>query len=314
MKVELVEEGHTYIVNGDIASISITELLKKHELAPSYKSVPKKKMEQASQEGKDVHKDLENVLNIAGFEPTTEQGKNFKAWCKENIDCAVGEQKLAYNYKGIIIAGTADVMGFLKDGNAFIGDHKNTATFHREYVSWQVSIGDYFARKLEGEKINGKKMFWKGAKNFYCFQYDKGTGELDVIELEKIPDEEIERLLECEFNGEKYERRELVIDPELQIKFLKAEKALADIEIAHKQAEATAKELRQMICDLCEKQKIYSWESPSGLVKVTYYPDRDDIIVDTPKLKKEYPQVWANCQKIRHTRSFVKVKVKEEGE
>lgn len=314
MKIEFVEEGHTYIVDGEIASISVTELLHKHGLAPSYKGVSKKKLAEASEEGKSVHKDLENFTNKAGYEPTTPQGQNFKAWYKENVDCATAEQKLAYNYNGMIIAGTADEMGFLKDGSAFIGDHKNTASFDREYVSWQVSLNDYFARQLKGEKVNGKKIHWKGATKFYCFKYDKKTGELTVIELEKIRDEEIERLLECELKGEKYERRELVIEPELQVKFLQAEKALAEIEIAHKQAEATAKELRQMICDLCEKQKVYSWESPSGLVRVSYVGENDTMIVDSSKLKKEFPQVWAKCQKLKHTKSYVRVKVKGEEE
>ena len=314
MKIEMEENTHTYIVDGDVASISITELLRKHKLSPNYKGVSKKKLEQSSQEGKIVHKDLEDFLNVAGYEPKTKQGQSFKEWYKANIDCATAEQKVAYNYKGIIIAGTADVLGFLKDGTAFVGDHKNTATFHREYVSWQVSLLDYFFRKLGGEKINGKKINWKGAKNFYCFHYNKDTGEMTPIELEQVPDIEIERLLECGFNNEMYERRELVIEPELKAKFLEAERVLAQIEIQHKQAEATAKELRQTICDLCEQQKVYSWESPSGRVKVSYCAPMEKIIVDSAKLKREYPQVWERCQKLTKQKSYVKVKIKQEGE
>ena len=46
MKIELEEKNHTYFVDGEIASISITELLRKHGLAPDYGSVSKAKLSQ----------------------------------------------------------------------------------------------------------------------------------------------------------------------------------------------------------------------------------------------------------------------------
>lgn len=313
MFIEFEEKNHVYSVNGEIASISVTELLAKHGLAPDYSGINKKKLNESAKKGKEVHKDLENILRIAGYEPTTEQGKQFKEWVDNNLDCGVGEQMLGYERDGMIIAGTADVMGISKDRTfVVIGDHKNTAKFHREYVSWQVSLLDYFARKLGREKINGKILNWGGAKYFYCFHYDPKTAKMTVYELEKIADEEIEKLLDCEYNNTLYERPMLVIDPELQERYLQAEEAFMEIEEKAKQAQATRDGVRAEMLALFERQGIKSWESPNKKLLVTYVAPQDRISVDSNKLKKNFPQVYAECQKLSKIKAQIRVTVRED--
>ena len=317
MQISFEEKGHIYSVNGDIASISVTELLAKHGLAPDYSGINKAKLKETANKGKEVHKDLENILNERNYKPTTEQGKQFAKWVEENLDCGVGEQMLGYEYNGLIIAGTADVMAIGKDRKTLIiADHKNTAKFHREYVSWQVSILDYFARKLGREKINGKLLGWKGAKEFYCFHYDTKTGEMTVYELEKVADEEIERLIECEYKGETYQRPTLVIDPELQEKYLLAEEEFVMLETKANELKKTRDMLREQLLELFEKQVIKSWESPNKKLLVTYVAPIDRIGVDNSKLKKEFPQVFTACQKLTHTKAQLRVKIRgeEDGE
>lgn len=314
MQISFEEKGHIYSVNGEIASISVTELLAKHGLAPDYNGISKTKLKESADKGKAVHKDLEDILNVTAYEPKTEQGKHFAKWVKENLDCGVGEQMLGYEYNGLIIAGTADVMGIAKDRTLIVADHKNTAKFHREYVSWQVSILDYFARKLGKEKINGKLLNWKGAKNFYCFHYNPSSGSMTVYELEKIGDEEIEKLIECEYNNEIYQRPLLVIDPELQKQYLLAEEKFYALEKQTKELQATRDGLRNQILELFEKQGIKSWESPDNKILVTYVAPIDSIRVDSAKLKNNYPQVFSECQKITHTKAQLRVKLRGEDE
>ena len=311
MLIDFDEQSHTYSLNGDIASISVTELLRKHGLAPDYSKVSKAKLEEASAKGKEVHKDLEYILNEFDYEPKTLQGCNFKAWVEKNIDSGVGEQMLGYESNGFTLCGTADVMGQLKTGEWFVGDHKNTAKFNREYVSWQVSLLDYMARNING-KINERKFYWKGATKFFCFHYDTKSGELSVKELDKIPDAEIERLIQCEMNGEIYKRQQLAVDKDLQKRFLTAEEFLVKMELVYKEAEANAKALREEMLALFEKQGIKTWESPNKKVQVTYVEPIDKISVDSQKLKKEFPQVYTECQKLTKTKAQLRVKVREE--
>lgn len=314
MRIELKEDTHTYIINGDIASISVTELLHKHKLAPDYSGVNLEKVEQSAELGKKIHKDLEDVLNEFAYQPQTEQGKNFCKWVEKNLDCGVGEQKLGLDYKGMLVAGTADVMAIAADKQLVLADHKNTSKFQQEYVTWQVSILDYMARKLGKEKINGKILNWKGATKFYCFHYNPKTGEMKVHELEKIADEEIERLLECEFTNTIYKRKELAIDDALKNKFLQAEKALLDVETQYKQAKANAETIREELCKKFEEQGIVSWESPNKLIKVTYVAPMDKISVDSTKLKKEYPEVYKQCQKLSQQKGYIKITNRSKGD
>lgn len=310
MVIEFEEKEHIYSVNGDIASISVTELLSKHGLAPNYDGVNKQALRESAEKGKEVHKDLENILNVAGYEPKTPQGKHFADYVKEYFDCGVGEQMLAYENDGLIIAGTADIMAIGKNKAYIVADHKNTSKFHREYVSWQVSLLDYFARKLGKEKINGKMLKWKGASEFYCFHYDPKTGDMKVYDLEKVPDEEIECLIDCEKNGEIYQRPVLVVDKELKEKLETAEQILIEKEREHKQAELVAKELREQLCQAMENQGIKSWET--DCLKVTYVAPIDRISVDSKKLKEKYPAVFNECQKLSKVKANVRVTLKGE--
>lgn len=312
MIIEIDEKTHTYSVNGDIASISVTELLQKHGLSPDFSGVNKQVLRKKAEKGKGIHKDLENVLKTANYEPKTEQGKLFQTWVEENLDCGTAEQPLAYEYNGMIIAGTADIMGIMKNGDYLLADHKNTAKFEREYVAWQVSLLDYFARKLGKEKVNGKQLNWKGAKQFKCFHYDLKKSTMEVKKLDKVPDVEIERLIECEYNGEIYQRAVLVVENELVAKFEQAENFLKqkqeDFEIAKKEAELVREELRQLF----ERQGIKSWETPN--LKVTYIYPTERISVDSAKLKANYPQVYSECQKLTQVRSSIRITFKEKDE
>lgn len=308
MRIDFDEKNHIYRVDGDIASISVTELLHKHGLAPDYSGVSKTVLKAAAARGKEIHKDLENVCNLKNYTPTTSQGAQFDEWIKQNVDCAAAEQVLAYDFDGMIIAGTADILGFLKNGELFVGDHKTTSTFDREYVSWQVSLLDYMARKNNGRLINDRPIFWRGASKFYCFWYNGDT--MTVKELTKIDDKEIEKLLMAELNGDLYVRPELVVADDLRAQVEIVERVLAKSEADYKQAKENAEKLRAELLAEMERQGIKSYETDA--FKVTYVAPVDRLTVDSKKLKAEYPQAYANCQKLTKVKASVRVTIKGE--
>ena len=297
------------MVDGESAHISVTELLHKHTLAPDLSKVPSEVVKAKAESGTAIHKDLENVLNEKGYEPKTVQGENFEKWVRENVDCAVGEQVLGLDFGGMKFGGTADVLGFMKNGERFVGDHKTTATFNREYVSWQVSLLDYFARQLSGQLLNGRQWNWNGATKFFCFWYDK-DGNLTVKELEKVADSEIERLIECEYKGEPYQRPQLVVEQELRERFEQAETHLAEIEQSYKTAKANAEAVRERLREEMERQGIRSFETER--LKLTYVPQNDRYTVDSTKLRREFPQVYQQVVKLTKVKPSVRIAVKGE--
>lgn len=306
MKIGFDEKTHTYTVDGDIAFISVTELLHKHKLAPDYSKVDKADLKAKRDKGKEIHKDIENWFNMTDYEPTTVQGDRFSKWASKNIACGVAEQLLAYNYKGLVFAGCCDLVFFLKNGDIAIGDHKYTENIDKEYVSWQVSIYDYFARKLSGRTINGHKWNWKGANCFYCFKHT--DEDLKVIELEKICDKEIERLFECEFNREVYQRPMLVVAEEFRLAIEKAEQVLLSVETELATAKLNAKKLRTQLLSEMQRQNVSEWETEN--FKVSLVRGYEKQTVDSKKLKREFPQAYINCQQISKVAPSVRVTAK----
>lgn len=310
MIVDFEKNDHIYSVNGNIAETSVTELLQKQGLAPDYSSVSKKVLNAKAKRGTEIHKDLEGVLNEKDYTPKTQEGEQFAEWVKNNLDSGVGELKIGYDQNGLTIAGTADFVAIGKHKELIIGDHKTTAKFEREYVTWQVNLYDYFLRVLGDEPLNEHILNWKGASKFYCLWYNKG--EFQAIELEKVPDEEIRRLLDCEAKGTKYERKELVVDKDLQLQFKKAEEYLMQVENTYKQAQENAKKIREQMLSLFEKQGIYSWKTDN--MSVTYVISKDKETLDSKRLKKEEPTLYSRYVKLTKVKPFLRVTIKKEGE
>lgn len=312
MQVDFLEDGHLYAVNGEIARLSVTELLHKHGLAPDYEKIDTEVLKKKAEKGKKIHKDLENILNVDDYDPTTKEGEQFKEWVDRNLDKGVGEQVLGFESYGMLLAGTADFMGTMKDGTLVIADHKTTSQLHKEYVTWQVSLLDFFARRLDGATLNGEKFSWKGAKKFLCFHY---TPELKVVKLDKIPDTEIVKLLDCELHGEIYQRPKLVIDRDLKTRLVKLEEEFYNAEMVAKEIKKKVDVARAELLSAFKKQGISRWESPNGKILASYVPAKESLHVDEKKLMQKYPFIFAECQKLTRKEAYVKITVrKEKGE
>ena len=133
-------------------------------------------------------------------------------------------------------------------------------------------------------------------------------------ELNKVADEEIERLLDCELRDEIYQRPTLVIDPELQQKYLQAEENFIAFEKQIKAVQKVRDDLRAEMLRLFEEQGIKSWESPDGKLLVTYIPQTEQVRVDSTKLKTKFPQVFTECQKLSKVKSQIRVTVRGEDD
>ena len=306
MTITLSKEGHLYFVDGEVGTISVTELLRKHGLAPTYFKANTEKRER----GTAIHEDLERVCNSNRYKPKTEEGKRFKAWANENLSGVIAEQPLALTVgyrKDFTIVGTADILAVAKNGECIIADHKNMAKVSKESVAWQVSFYDYMARSCSGQEINGKAFTWRGADKLLCFQYS--DGEMKTIELERIPDEEIERLIWCERNDEIYKKPELALTDDFASAIEKAELTLAEAQTQYELAKANTEELRKALIKQMKEQGIKSWETEK--VKITYIPPTQRTTVDSGLLKALYPAQYLACQKVTEIKETVRITIRK---
>ena len=315
MYIQFDEKDHIYSLNGEIADISITELLHKHGLAPSYEGISKTMLKASAKAGKTFHKEFEEITDDSNVEPKTEYGRLYKEWLYSNVDYAFAEKMVGIELDGWTLCGTADLVAF-KGKKMIIADHKTTSTFQKEYVSWQVSIIDYLIRHNETGIFNDDKNkvnfhhYYESEQpsELYCLWYN--NGELKVKELQRVEDKEIERLFECERKGEIYSRKELVVEDDLMQAFLVAEKTLIDIQKQYEIATANAKAIREQLKTIMEQQGIIKWETPNG-VKVTYIPATERTNIDKTLLKKEFPKAYETCLKPTKVASQIRITIGE---
>lgn len=299
-KIEFEEENHIYYLNGEQAKLSITQLLAKHKLTPSYKDVDKDILKAAAKRGTLYHKDLEEVIKNKNYIPMTEQGQNYKEWFDKNVDSGVSEVMIGINYKGLILCGTIDDMLILKNGEYTLDDHKFNREFHRQAVTYQTSLALFMLKyaSLNGYMINGRDYtgFVNGDVKLNCDFFETGQTNFERISLNKISDEEIIRLLECELKGEIYEPKEieLTIGNYTVDDLTRKEIELAEYELKIKALKDEITSIRNSVKDTLETNRVEKWSSPKGVVKYTYVKQSSYVRLDTQKLKNEAPELYSS--------------------
>lgn len=298
MKVVFRETDHTYWL-GDKQLISVTRLLKKHGLATDYTGISEEVLEKAANKGTLVHKEIENYIKNGevGFtselsdfiDITAELG--FTAEDSEIILPAgeIPDDKVDdYFY-----AGTADLIGKIGDGYA-PADLKTTAKVDKRAYAWQLALYE----RLCGVKFD----------KLYIFHLGKNS---KAIPIERISDAEVDRLLECERNGEIYSEPGLVIANELLARAQEAELELKRAEEVKKEAEATAKEYRQKLYEAMQRQNVSSWETADKSMLITCVAPSTKTSIDSTKLKKEMPEIAEKYSKTSTVSGYVKITIRE---
>lgn len=84
--------------------------------------------------------------------------------------------------------------------------------------------------------------------------------------------------------------------------------AIADIASKKKELEEQDKKMREQLEAAMEQHNIKSFEN--DLVKITYTEPSKRISVDSAKLKKNYPDVYAECSKTSDVKGSVRITVK----
>lgn len=288
--IEFREDTHEYFLDGR-KLISVTQLMRKHGLAPSYDAVPSEVLKAKAERGTLIHKEIEDWLKNGEIGFTTELTEFRKHIAKNGIK-ALASEEIVHND---IVAGTVDLV--LDDTYTTVADIKTTATLHKEAVSWQLSIYAHLVGNATG--------IWASKGQAYHFQPD---GALKVVDIPLKPEEEVERLLECERNGELY-KRELTVSETALAELAEVESLIKAIEEQKKAAEAQAAELRAALMAAMEQNGCTSFENER--IKLTYVAPYTKEAIDTKKLKKELPQIAEQYTKTSNVKASLRITLKE---
>ena len=292
-KVKFNKKNHTYTLikeNGEKYDlVSVTTLLKKHGITPDYSNVNENVLEAKAERGSVIHEELEQYINHKqiGFTGELEQ---FIEACKAKNILPSKSEFMVWNDE---IAGTVDVAGII-DGQTFLGDFKTTTALHREAVAWQLSLYAY----LLNEKFD----------KLLCIHFPDAE-TCKIVEIQPIPTEEIERLLECERNCELYQKKTLELDTVSCEKIITIQQELKSLDDRKKELEQTESELKKMLIEKMEETGVKSVDN--DYFKITYIAPSTRETLDAAKLKKEMPEVASQYVKTTAIKASVRITLKD---
>lgn len=286
-EIKFDKEGHKYYL-GDRELVSVTTLLQEMKISPDYSMVDEEVLKAKADKGTLIHKEIEEYLKEGkvGF---TKELQSFIKWREES---GATDFKSEVMLNNDLIAGTCDLM-FKCDGFNYIADIKTTSILHKNSVSWQLSLYNY---------LNGSLADYGWAFHFV-------NGELSLVNIPLKPTEEIEELLKC--YEEKRDYKPLTIIPDEQLAVIyKAEELIAKAKRDLEEAEAQKKQVLEAIMGVMEERGIINYETDK--VKITYVAPLTKRIIDTAKLKKDFPEVAECCFKEQSCKAQLRIKLKGE--
>lgn len=165
-----------------------------------------------------------------------------------------------------------------------LADVKSTSTVHRRLLEWQLSIGAYlFEMQNPGKKV----------PHLYCIHVRDGKAK--QIEVSRIPNEAVERLIECERCGVVYSDNPVAADAALALEeqaVVLAEQLdqIARLKLAIKETEQASAELQQRLYDYMTENNLDEMACELGtFVRKAPYTKRS---LDSARLKKEKPELY----------------------
>lgn len=295
------EATHTYTLDGK-KLISVTQLMQKHGLAPSYDNVDPSVLQAKAVRGSLIHKEIEdfNKRGEVGFTPEL---TNFIEYIKTNKVEVLDSELMLYND---IVAGTCDLV-LIVNNKPVIADIKTTYTLHKEAVSWQLSIYAYlYWHSHENKEIANLDY---NTMNGQAYHFDK-DGNLNVVDIPLKPYESIVDLMLCEQNGILYKPHDLLANETANLeKLAEIEALIAYHEQQKKEAEAQAQEMRQALLKAMESNNVFNYETDK--LKVTYVAPQTRTTIDSARLKKEQPAIAEEYAKTTQVKASLRITLKE---
>lgn len=282
------EATHTYTDN-EKKLISVTQLLKLANLSPDYSFVDEETMKRASERGTLIHKEIEDYIKNGevGF---TEELYAFIDYLKENDLEPIASELLVNDDE---VAGTIDlILKNRKTGEIELDDIKTTSSVNKDYVAWQTSMYSH----LYGKQVDKRKcLHLKGDK-------------LKAIELTKKTPEQIASLYQLLKDGTMIKNSLVGVETELA-ELYETEKLIQAIEQQKKDIEETAKQMRSAIVEKMKEQGLTKFENDK--IIISYIAPTTAQIVDSKKLKAEYPETYEKVLKESVKSEQVRIKLKE---
>lgn len=264
---------HVYTASDGHTLIGVTELMKRHGLSPDYGGISKDVLEKAAARGTAIHQLLQDYDDGKAVI----EDENLKAYKALGLKVHCSEYLVSDNET------VATFIDKVLDDCSLV-DVKSTSTVHRRPLEWQLSIGAYlFELQNPGKKV----------PHLYCIHVRDGKAK--QIEVSRIPNDAVERLLECERCGVVYSDNPVPADAALALEeqaVVLAEQLdqIARLKLAIKETEQASAELQQRLYDYMTENNLDEMACELGtFVRKAPYTKKS---LDSARLKKEKPELY----------------------
>lgn len=284
---------HTYFCEGK-ELIGVTTLLKNHGLGADYSSIPDSVLAKAAKRGTEIHEIIERYDNGEALEQLS-TGYSVGAIAALKAYISLNTQVIASEYlvsDNTLVASKIDKV--FTDYS--LADIKTTSTLHTEAVQWQLSIYAYLF-ELQNPYIK--------VPHLYAIHIRDNRARIQ--EVNRISDDEIIRLFDCELTGIHFRKPESVIIPE-QSKIIRIENEMVRL----KSAIAELEDIRKKIYDDIYQQMTYSNQTKieNEQIMISLIKPATRTSIDGPMLRELYPEIAEQCTKVSPVKGSIRIKIK----
>lgn len=291
------EEEHTYTLDGKMLH-GITKMLRNQLFPDEYSDVPATVLQRAAERGTAVHKDTE--LYDMGFTPAvvSDELKSYIDICMAN-NMTVLESEYTVSDE-VYFASNIDKVLFKEDGSVSLADIKTTYTPNIEYVQWQLSIYAYlFEMQNPDIHVSSLYLIWlRGKKHRFT-------------QVERMPDETIRELLDCERNGRKFKNPLSEKTGKYPAEIVNAEKQLYNFETRLRALKSDKEKLMSGLLEQMRKHSITSYKGTYVHLIRKNASTRETV--DTQRMKAECPDIYEKYKKTTETKESLTLKIIENG-
>lgn len=304
------EAEHTYTLNGKKLS-GVTAIVK--WLFPdTYTDIPESVLMKAAAHGSLIHSKCE-LYDTCGLGDDLPEVQEYIRLKNENSLTTEANEYLVDDGKDI--ASSIDVV-FSKgeDGCYPLADIKTTSKIHVDNVTLQLSIYAYlFELCNKGKKAGKLYVIWLPKEKY---------GKAELMELKRVPTAACKKIIKAYLAKEdsmpyrvkyfgvetKGENTEIEpIEEALPVNLKDIENKIIKLEMDLKTLDAMQKEMKAGLMALMIEHNVKKWSSDR--LTITRKLDGTRESLDTAKLKKEYPDIYAECVKVSPTKGSITIKV-----
>ena len=186
-----------------------------------------------------------------------------------------------------------------KDERISIADIKTTYNLDKEYLSWQLSIYAYLF-EMQNPLIKVDKLFGVWLRG------DKS----ELVPIVRKSDVEVQRLMECEINGEQFLTTTLVPADEKLLIPMQLVNTIIEMEEQASFISERQKEYKEKLKTAMRENGVKSWDA--GRMKVSYTPSSQSKSFDTKRFQEDYPELYVKYLKSAQKADSIRITIREE--